>query len=114
MSSSVSGFVAVLVVDLHFPDAGSLKGKRKDLQSIKAQVQGRFGAAVSEVEFHDLWQRARLVACIAGGSAAIVSERAEHLERWLDARSPQGAGIERIIFSVDDLRDVVSTGNPEG
>jgi uncharacterized protein YlxP (DUF503 family) len=107
--SGLNGFVAVLVVDLHFPEAGSLKGKRKDLQSIKSIVQGRFGAAVSEVAFHDLWQRARLLACIAGGSAAIVTERAEHLERWLDSRSPAGAGIERMIVSVDDLRDVISS-----
>ena len=28
---SGSGFVAVLVIDLHFPDAGSLKSKRKEL-----------------------------------------------------------------------------------
>ena len=42
-----SGFVAVLVIDLHFPDAGSLKGKRKELSSIKAQLHGRLGRAVS-------------------------------------------------------------------
>ena len=36
------GFVAVLVIDLHFPDAGSLKGKRKELSSIKAQLHGRW------------------------------------------------------------------------
>jgi uncharacterized protein len=36
-----SGFVAVLVIDLHFPDAESLKAKRKELSSIKAQLRGR-------------------------------------------------------------------------
>ena len=35
-----SGFVAVLVIDLHFPEAGSLKSKRKELSSIKAQLHG--------------------------------------------------------------------------
>lgn len=106
---SEPGFVAVLVVDLHFPDAGSLKGKRKDLQSIKALLQTRFAVTVSEVAFQDLWQRARLLVCIAGGTASIVEERAEHVERWLDARSPAGAAIERIVVSVADLRDVVSS-----
>jgi uncharacterized protein YlxP (DUF503 family) len=102
------GFVAVLVVDLHFPEAGSLKGKRKDLQSIKALLQGRFGAAVSEVAFQDLWQRSRLVVCLAGGAHAALEERVEHLERWIDARSPAGAGIERTIVSVEDLNDLMS------
>ncbi len=65
---SDSGFVAVLVIDLHFPDAGSLKGKRKELSSIKAQLHGRLGAAVAEVDHQDLWQRARLTAALTGGS----------------------------------------------
>ena len=48
--SGGSGFVAVLVIDQHFPDAGSLKSKRKELSSIKAQLHGRLGAAVDEVD----------------------------------------------------------------
>ena len=51
-------FVCVLEIQLHFPDNGSLKGKRKELSSLKAQLQRRFGAAVAETDHHDLWQRA--------------------------------------------------------
>ena len=48
------------------PRGRSLKGKRKDVQSAKAQLQNRFGASVAEVDHHDLWQRARLtLACVA-------------------------------------------------
>ena len=43
-----SGFIAVLVIDLHFPESGSLKSKRKELSSIKSQLHGRLGVAVSE------------------------------------------------------------------
>ena len=32
------GYVAILSVDLHFPEAGSLKGKRKFVRSAKAQL----------------------------------------------------------------------------
>jgi uncharacterized protein YlxP (DUF503 family) len=60
------GFVGILSVELHFPEAGSLKGKRKFVKSAKAQLQHRFGAAVAEVDHHDLWQRSRLtLACVA-------------------------------------------------
>ena len=56
--------VALGMVELHLPDVGSLKGKRKHLKSVKAQLRERFGASVAEVDFHDLWQRSRLtVAC---------------------------------------------------
>jgi uncharacterized protein len=60
------GYVGILSVELHFPEAGSLKGKRKFVKSAKAQLQNRFGASVAEVDHHDLWQRSRLtVACVA-------------------------------------------------
>ena len=61
-----AGYVGIVTVDLHFAEAGSLKGKRKHVQSAKAQLQNRFGASVAEVDHHELWQRARLtLACVA-------------------------------------------------
>src|SRR6478672_10854319 len=61
-----AGYVGILSVELHFPEAGSLKGKRKHVKSAKAQLQNRFGASVAEVDHHELWQRARLtLACVA-------------------------------------------------
>jgi len=99
-----SGFVAVLVIDLHFPDAGSLKGKRKELSSIKAQLRGRMGAAVAEVEHQDKWQRARLTAAVTGGSLATLRGATDKIERWLDARWPEGVRVERLVASVEDLR----------
>jgi uncharacterized protein YlxP (DUF503 family) len=99
-----SGFVAVLVIDLHFPDAGSLKAKRKELSSIKSQLRGRMGAAVAEVEHQDKWQRARLTAAVTGGSLATLRRTTDKIERWLDARWPEGVRVERLVASVEDLR----------
>ncbi len=96
--------MAVLVIDLHFPDAGSLKGKRKQLSSIKAQLHGRLGAAVSETDHQDLWQRATLTASLTGGSLHRLSAAADELERWVLARCPDGARVERLVASVEDLR----------
>src|SRR5579864_3690702 len=98
------GFVAVLVIDLHFPEAGSLKSKRKELSSIKAPLHGRLGAAVAEVEHQELWQRARLTAALTSGSLAALSAAADNVERWLDARWPEGVSVERVVASIDDLR----------
>jgi uncharacterized protein YlxP (DUF503 family) len=104
-----SGYVAVLVVDLHFPEAGSLKSKRKDLQSIKAILQGRFGAAVAETAFHDLWQRSRLTVALTSGSLAHLEAASDRVCGWLDARCPAGVRVERTLASAEDLRDVAST-----
>ena len=101
----MSGFVAVLVIDLHFPAAGSLKGKRKELAPVKAHLRGRLGVSVAEVEHQDIWQRATLTAAVAGRSLQGLRETTDGVERYLDARFPEaGVRVERILASVDDLR----------
>ena len=61
-----TGYVGILTVEFHFPDNGSLKGKRRYVSSAKAQLRERFGVSVAEVDHHELWQRSTLaVACVA-------------------------------------------------
>jgi uncharacterized protein len=98
------GYVAILVIDLHFPDAGSLKGKRKELSSIKAQLRTRLGVAVTETAHQDLWQRATLTGALTGGELSTLSAAVDNVERWLLARCPDGVTVERIVHSVEDLR----------
>jgi uncharacterized protein YlxP (DUF503 family) len=101
---SAGGFVAVLVIELYFPDANSLKAKRKELSSIKAQLHGRLGAAVAEVDHQDLWQRATLTASLTGGSLGTLAAATDRVERWLIARCPDGVHVERLVASIEDLR----------
>src|ERR1039458_8820366 len=103
---SGSGFVAVLVIELHFPDADSLKAKRKDLSSIKAQLHGRLGAAVAEVDHQDLWQRSTLTAALTGGSLRKLNAVVDDVERWLLARCPEGIRGQRLVASVEGLLGV--------
>ena len=102
--SESGGFVAVLVIDLHFPDAGSLKGKRKQLSSLKAQLRQRLGVAVAETGHQDLWQRSTLTAALVSEELPVLRASVERVERWLEERLPQGVGIERLVVSVEDLR----------
>ena len=76
-------FVCLLEIELHFPPNGSLKGKRKELSSLKAQLQRRFGAAVAETDHHDLWQRATLTAALVGREAGPLRDAAASLERFV-------------------------------
>ena len=96
-----AGYVGILSVELHFPEAGSLKGKRKHVKSAKAQLQNRFGASVAEVDHHDLWQRARLtVACVARehGEAEKLLEEAV---RYLNGQEYELVRAEREVMSPD-------------
>jgi uncharacterized protein YlxP (DUF503 family) len=99
----LSAYVALLLVDLHFPEAGSLKAKRKELQSVKAQLHGRLGAAVAEVEHQDLWQRARLSVALTSGSMGHLEREVATVERWLIDRYPDGVAIQKLFSSDEDI-----------
>jgi uncharacterized protein len=97
-----TGFVGILSVELHFPESGSLKGKRKFVKSAKAQLQHRFGASVAEVDHHELWQRSRLMlACVARDHG--------ELERLLDEAERYLSGQEYELVSPE--REVVAPGD---
>jgi uncharacterized protein YlxP (DUF503 family) len=96
-------FVCVLEIELHFPENGSLKGKRRELSSVKAQLQRRFGAAVAETEHHDLWQRAGLTAALVGRDAGLLKDRAAEVERYVWGMFPDGTSVECQVISTEDL-----------
>ena len=97
-----AGFVGILSVELHFPEAGSLKGKRKHVKSAKAQLQNRFGASVAEVDHHDLWQRARLtVACVARGHREL-EQLLDGAERFLAGQEWELVRVDREIVDPDE------------
>ena len=97
-----AGYVAILTAELHFPEASSLKGKRHYLRSAKDNLRNRFGAAVAEVDHHDLWQRSTLtVACVAR-NAHEAEELAGGAERWLASGDWVLVRAERLLVSPDD------------
>ncbi|HWH54992.1 MAG TPA: DUF503 domain-containing protein [Gaiellaceae bacterium] len=97
-----AGYVGILTAELHFPEAGSLKGKRRYIKSAKAQLQNRFGASVAEVDHHELWQRSRLtLSCVAREHRELV-ELLDGAERYLAGQEWELGAVEREVVSFDD------------
>jgi uncharacterized protein YlxP (DUF503 family) len=96
-------FVCILEIELHFPENGSLKGKRRELSSLKAQLQRRFGASVAETDHHELWQRAGLTAALVGRDSGLLKDRAAEVERYIWGMFPDGASLESLLISTEDL-----------
>lgn len=93
-------------VHLYFPDVGSLKGKRAELNRVKAHLRERCGATVAEVAHHDTWQRSTLAVAVTGGSPGRCDAAADGIQRLLDARFPQGVRVERQVVSWNDLESL--------
>ena len=97
-----TGYVGILSAELHFPDNHSLKGKRKELLSVKAQLQRRFGASVAEVDHHDVWQRSRLtLSCVTREHAELVG-LLDGAERFLASQAFELTRVEREVVTLDD------------
>ena len=65
--------VGLLVVDLHFPHAQSLKDKRRVLRGVKDRLQ-KLNVAVAETDHANLWQRAQLGVVAIGNSGDRVDQ----------------------------------------
>ena len=98
----MAAYVLVLEIGIDLRDAQNLKEKRKVVSSLKAQLRQRFVAAVAETEHHDDRRRATLVVALVGG--AEVRERADELERFVEARAPDGCRVDRDLLTLTDIR----------
>ncbi len=96
-------FVCLLEIHLHFPENGSLKGKRKELLSLKSQLQRRFGASVAETQHQDLWQRSTLSVALVGRDVRSLEEAASKLSRYVESQFPDGVWVERGLVSAAEV-----------
>ena len=96
------GYVGILSVDLHFPEAGSLKGKRKFVRSAKAQLQNRFGASVAEVDYHELWQRCRLTVAVVAREPRDAARLLDEAERYLNGQEWELGPRTRELVTLDE------------
>jgi uncharacterized protein YlxP (DUF503 family) len=73
--------IGLLTLDLHFPHARSLKDKRKVLAGLKDRVRHGFNAAVAELAYQDVWQRAMIGIVTLNSQQAVVEQILDSIER---------------------------------
>jgi uncharacterized protein len=100
-TGAMAAYLSLIEVELFLGDSHDLKAKRKHVQSLKAQLRKRFGAAVAETDGHDKWQRASLLCALVGdgGTAA----RADEVQRFVESRHPDGCSFRRRSLTLEDL-----------
>jgi len=93
--------VGLLTLEIHIPDARSLKDKRQVVRSLKDRLRARFNVAVAELAYQELWQRARVgVVSISGDE--------KHLQESLQAiaeESERQLGRDLVSSEIEYLED---------
>jgi uncharacterized protein YlxP (DUF503 family) len=80
--------IGLLTIELHFPEAQSLKAKRMVVKSIKDRLRRKFNVAVAETGYLELWQRAELAAVSVNGTRTILESELEAISRELEEYFP--------------------------
>jgi hypothetical protein len=76
--------VAVALLELHLPEARSLKEKRRVVKSLIERSLSRWRLSIAETDFHDLHQRAQLGIAAVHASPAHLEEMMERFRAQLD------------------------------
>jgi len=72
--------ILLIKINLHIPNAHSLKEKRKEIKSLKDRLSSRFNASVAEVEALDKWQQAVLGVCIISNDKSYLDKQFSLIE----------------------------------
>ena len=78
--------IGLLTVELHFPEAQSLKSKRMAVKSIKERLRRKFNVAVAETGYLELWQRSELAVVSVSGARRVLESHLEAIARDLEER----------------------------
>ncbi len=64
--------VGLCTIELHFPEAQSLKGKRQVLNSLKTRLRNKFNISIAEIDEGNLWQKSVVgIACVANDTGRV-------------------------------------------
>lgn len=75
--------VLTLTVDLHLPEARSLKMKRSVVKGIVEGARRRFSVAAAEVEHQEQWQRAGLGFAVVASTAHHATDVIDEVDRFV-------------------------------
>ena len=73
----------MLQVELHIPNAQSLKERRAVLNSLKDQLRSRFNISVAQLESDEKWQRAMIGVSTVGDDRIHVQGSLRRVVEWL-------------------------------
>jgi uncharacterized protein YlxP (DUF503 family) len=77
-------YVGIAHLELHVPEARSLKAKRGPVRSLVEKIKNRHQVLVIEVDHQDLYQRAGLAVCAFSSDAVDIERRLQRVEATVE------------------------------
>ena len=96
----------VVRLDLHLPEAGSLKARRAIVNRVRARLRDELGVSVAEVGGQDTWQRVSLGAAVAASTQTGVDRVLDRVIAVVE-RDPRV-----VVLGSADLADALDVDEP--
>jgi hypothetical protein len=91
--------VGVALVELHLPEARSLKDKRRIVKGLLERLHQRHRVSIAETDHHDLHQRAELVLA----AVARTEQEAERMMNDVRAELEREVGAQLTTFHTEAI-----------
>ncbi|GBD96837.1 MAG TPA: DUF503 domain-containing protein [Nitrospirae bacterium] len=75
--------VGLLTLDLHIPEANSLKSKRMVIKSLIERIKNKFNVSVAEVDANNLWQRSVIGIAYVANETRIINKVFEKIKNLI-------------------------------
>ena len=77
--------IAYCTLEIYLPYSQSLKEKRMVLRKAQDRLRARSNFSIAEVDYQDLWQRAKLAAVTVGADTAVLERVAQQFVREVES-----------------------------
>jgi uncharacterized protein YlxP (DUF503 family) len=72
--------IGLLTLDLHIPEAHSLKSKRLVIKSLIDRIKNKFNVSIAEVDANDLWQRSVIGIALVANETQFINKVFEQIK----------------------------------
>jgi len=76
--------VGLLTLDLHIPEANSLKSKRMVIKSLIERIKNKFNVSVAEVDAQNLWQRSVIGIAYVSNETVMINRVFEKIRTYVN------------------------------
>lgn len=89
--------VGVASIEVHIPESGSLKSKRRFIKRIKDRVKNRFNVSIAEVDHNELWQRTTLGVSVVANKKQFANQVLSEVVDFIGREN----GVQILDYSIE-------------
>jgi uncharacterized protein YlxP (DUF503 family) len=89
--------VGICTIELHLPDAESLKDKRSIVKTLTARLHREFNVSCTEVDLHDVWKSTVIGVALVSTAAGHAQGVLESVVKWVERNRPDVMIVDHSI-----------------